>query len=223
MEKIVLTAGLYTAVPEYLTADFAAARCPWELLPLIGNVITRLMADGLPGYTRLNDHVLIGEGVRIAATATIEGNCIIGPRTEVRPGAYLRGNVLCGADCVLGNSSELKNCLLLDHVQVPHYNYVGDSILGSFSHMGAGSICSNLRSDGKPVVVHGETDYATGLRKVGAFLGDHADVGCGCVLNPGSVVGQYTSIYPLTAVRGVLPGHCIMKAADCIVPRREER
>ena len=121
---------------------------------------------------------------------------------------------------MIGNSSELKNCVLLDGVQVPHYNYVGDSILGNGAHMGAGSICSNLKSDKKPVVIHGDEQYATGLRKVGAILADGVDVGCGCVLNPGTVIGKNTSVYPLTAVRGVIEENSIVKAMDKIVKRR---
>jgi len=121
---------------------------------------------------------------------------------------------------VIGNSTELKNCVLLDNVQVPHYNYVGDSVLGNYAHMGAGSICSNLKSDGKAVVIHGDTEYETGLRKIGGILADGADVGCGCVLNPGTVIGKNTSVYPLTSLRGVIEENSIVKALDNIVPRR---
>ena len=147
------------------------------------------------------------------------GDAVIGPGTEIRPGAYLRGNVITGPNCVIGNSSELKNAVLLEKVQVPHYNYVGDSILGNFSHMGAGSICSNLKSDGSNVVIRGDRDYETGLRKVGGILADHADIGCGCVLNPGTVIGKNTSVYPLTALRGVYPADCIVKSTDNVVKR----
>ncbi|MBQ7976177.1 MAG: UDP-N-acetylglucosamine pyrophosphorylase, partial [Clostridia bacterium] len=133
---------------------------------------------------------------------------------------FIRGSVITGANCVIGNSSELKNCVLLDKVQVPHYNYVGDSILGNHSHMGAGSICSNLKSDGKPVVIHGDEEYKTGLRKIGAILADGADVGCGCVLNPGTIIGKNTSVYPLNALRGVFPSGCIVKSQNDIVKRK---
>ena len=163
--------------------------------------------------------MLIGENVKISHTATIEPPAVIGSGTEIRPGAYIRGNVITGADCVIGNSSELKNCVLMEHVQVPHYNYVGDSVLGNGSHMGAGSICSNLKSGGGNITVHGDTEYATGLRKLGAILGDGADIGCGCVLNPGTVVGKNTNVYPLTSVRGVIGSHKIVKAMDNIVTK----
>ncbi|MBR5809509.1 MAG: UDP-N-acetylglucosamine pyrophosphorylase, partial [Clostridia bacterium] len=122
--------------------------------------------------------------------------------------------------CVIGNSSELKNCVLLESVQVPHYNYVGDSVLGNKAHMGAGSICSNLKTDGKAVVIHGDTEYETGLRKIGAILADGADIGCGCVLNPGTVIGKNTSVYPLNALRGAFPGGCIVKSQNNIVKRK---
>ena len=156
----------------------------------------------------------------IAATATIEGTAVIGHGTVLRPGAYLRGGVLIGSGCVIGNSTELKNCLIMDGAQVPHYNYVGDSVLGRKAHMGAGAVCSNLKSDGKNVVVRGTRNYETGLRKVGAFLGDGADIGCGCVLSPGTVVGCGTSVYPLTHLRGVIPPGCIVKRPDNIVKRK---
>ena len=134
------------------------------------------------------------------------------------PGAFLRGNVILGENCVIGNSTELKNCVLLNRVQVPHYNYVGDSVLGNGAHLGAGAICSNLKSDKSTVRV--KTDnvvYDTGIRKFGAALADNADVGCGCVLNPGTVVGKNTRIYPLVSVRGVIPADRIVKSAECSV------
>ena len=147
---------------------------------------------------------------------------MIGANTEIRPGAYLRGNVITGPDCVIGNSSELKNTVLMRRAQVPHYNYAGDSILGSRAHMGAGAICSNFKSDGSNVVVRGDESYATGLRKFGAVLGDGAEIGCGCVLNPGTVIGKNTTVYPLTAVRGVVPAGVIVKSAAETVIKREK-
>jgi bifunctional N-acetylglucosamine-1-phosphate-uridyltransferase/glucosamine-1-phosphate-acetyltransferase GlmU-like protein len=126
-----------------------------------------------------------------------------------------------GDNCVLGNSCEFKNCILLYHVQVPHYSYVGDSVLGNYAHMGAGSICSNLKSDGKNIVIHGDKDYETGLRKIGAILGDYADIGCQSVLNPGTVIGQHSQIYPLSMVRGVVPENSIYKAKDNIVVKEK--
>ena len=197
------------------------AEFPWELLPVIKDIIRQLIDRGLEGYREIQPGVWVGKEVRIAKTATFEGLCIIGPKTEIRPGAFLRGNVLVGEGCVLGNSSEFKNCILLDHVQAPHYNYVGDSILGNYAHTGAGTICSNLKSDGRAVVIHGEKDYETGIRKIGAFLGDHADAGCSCVLNPGTILGQGTRVYPMTSVRGVVPAGCIVKSMADIVEIEE--
>lgn len=192
------------------------------MLPKIKEHIPMLIQKGLPDFTELKPGVWVGQNVKIADYVTIEAPAIIGHGTEIRPGAYLRGNVITGENCVLGNSSEFKNCILLDKVQVPHYNYVGDSVLGNKAHMGAGSICSNLKSDGKAVVIHGEQDYTTGLRKIGGILADGADVGCGCVINPGTVIGKNTSVYPLTSLRGVYPSHCIVKAQNTIVERKED-
>lgn len=216
------TAELFTCTIPFLTELFESTEYPWDILPLIKEYIKRLVDEGIEGYTRLTDTVLVGENVTIAPTAVIEGYAILGAGTAVRPGAYLRGNIITGADCVIGNSSELKNCILMEHVQVPHYNYVGDSILGFRAHMGAGSICSNFRSDGGNVTIHGDRDYETGLRKVGAFLGDRAEIGCGAVLNPGTIIGKGTSVYPLTPVRGVIPAGHIVKSSTSIVLRREE-
>lgn len=179
----------------------------------------KIIADGLDGYTLIAEGVLVGENVKIYPTATIEGPTVIGSGTEVRPGAFIRGGVITGENCVIGNSSELKNCILLNKVQIPHYNYVGDSILGNKAHTGAGTICSNLKSDGKNIVVHGDIEYETGLRKIGGILGDGADVGCGSVINPGTVIGKNTSVYPLTSLRGVYPADCIVKATDVVVKR----
>ena len=161
----------------------------------------------------------MGERVKIYPTATIEGPTIIGSDCEIRPGAFIRGNVITGSGCVIGNSSELKNCILLNHVQVPHYNYIGDSILGYKAHTGAGTICSNLKTDGKSVVIHGAVDYETGLRKVGAILGDNTDIGCNTVLNPGTVVGRGTSVYPMTRLRGVYPENSIVKSEKIYVKK----
>lgn len=196
----------------YIDEFIFSKEYPWELLPLIKDYANELLMDGLPGFTLLKEGVLIGQNVKIADTATIIGPCILGNNVEVRPGAYIRGNVIVGDESVIGNSSELKNTVLMRHCQVPHYNYVGDSILGNFSHMGAGSILSNLRSDGKNVVIHDEDrDIPTGMRKIGAFLADHADIGCGSVLNPGTIIGQNTQVYPLSMCRGVYRSNAIVK------------
>lgn len=220
LNKQVKTKDLYDCKTPYLCELFENAEYPWEMLPKIKDYIKNLIEVGIDGFTKYADGILVGENVKIYPTATIEAPAIIGAGTEIRPGAFLRGNVITGENCVIGNSSELKNCVLLDKVQVPHYNYVGDSILGNHAHMGAGSICSNLKSDGKPVVIHGDIDYATGLRKIGGILADDADVGCGCVLNPGTVIGKNTSVYPLTALRGVFPSGCIIKSIDNVVKRK---
>ena len=219
MNKLVKTKDLYASQPGYLVDLFEESEYPWEMLPKIKGYITALIEKGIPGYTKISDDVMIGENVKIYPTATIEGPTIIGSNTEVRPGAFIRGSVITGEGCVIGNSSELKNCVLLDKVQVPHYNYVGNSILGNHAHMGAGSICSNLKADGKNVVIHGDTEYETNLRKVGAILGDGADIGCGSVLNPGTIIGKNTSVYPLIMVRGVIPENMIVKSMENIVER----
>ena len=192
---------------------------PWEILSALPAAIKALIDNGIDGYTEYADGVLMGSGVTVAPTAVILPPAIIGAGTEIRPGAYLRGNVIIGENCVIGNSTEIKNAVLLDHVQVPHYNYVGDSILGNGAHLGAGAICSNLRSDKKNIVIHAEKDYPTGLRKIGGFVGDGAEIGCGCVLNPGTVIGKNTSVYPLVSLRGCYPGNSIVKSTKRIVSR----
>lgn len=222
MNKLVKTAELYDCQVPYLKDLFASCEYPWEMLPKIKDVIAELLKTGIEGFTELKSGVLIGKDVKIAETATIEAPAIIGHGTEIRPGAYIRGNVITGSHCVMGNSSEYKNCILLDKVQTPHYNYIGDSILGNKAHTGAGSICSNLKSDGKAVVIRGETDYITGLRKIGGILADGADVGCGCVINPGTVIGKNTSVYPLTSLRGVYPANSIVKTQTTVVVRKED-
>ena len=222
MKKSVKTQELFDCQVPYLKELFDGSEYPWEMLPKIKEYIKALIANGIDGYTEISEGVLVGENVKIYPTATIEAPAIIGSGTEIRPGAFIRGSVITGENCVIGNSSELKNCVLLDRVQVPHYNYVGDSVLGNRAHMGAGSICSNLKSDGKPVVIHGEENYVTGLRKIGGILADGADIGCGCVLNPGTVIGKRTSVYPLTALRGVFPSDCIVKSLENIVVRKND-
>ena len=220
MNKLnIKTAELFNVEAPFLKELFEKSTYPWEILPQIKVLVAKLLETGIPGYHELEPGILVGENVKIAKTATIEAPAIIGKDTELRPGAFLRGNVIIGEKCVIGNSSELKNSILLNHVQVPHYNYVGDSILGSNSHMGAGSICSNLKSDGKNIFIHGDKEYETGLRKIGAFLGDYADIGCGSVLNPGTIVGKHTQVYPLSMLRGVYPENSIVKKTDVVVAK----
>ena len=192
---------------------------PWLILKEIQSYIVSLIEKGVEGYTLLKEGVLIGQDVKIAETATINGPTIIGNHVEIRPGAYIRGSVIVGDESVVGNSSELKNAILMRHAQVPHYNYVGDSIVGNYAHMGAGSILSNLRSDGKNIILHGEEEHETGLRKIGAFLGDHADIGCGSVLNPGTVIGKNTQVYPLSMLRGIYKENSIVKSTRCVVKK----
>ena len=220
MNKKVKTKELFDCTVPYLKNLFDENEYPWEMLPKIKEHIKALISEGLDGFTEIKEGVFVGENVKIDPTATIIAPAIIGEGTEIRPGAYLRGNVITGRNCVLGNSTELKNCILLDKAQVPHYNYVGDSVLGNLAHMGASSICSNLKTDGKAVVIHGDEEYETGLRKIGGILGDGADIGCGCILNPGTVIGKNTSVYPLNSLRGVFPGGCIVKSMDNIVVRK---
>lgn len=219
MNKLVETKDLFKTDNPLLKEVFENSKYPWEILPQIKVICKQALESGLEGYTLIKEGVFAGKNVKIAATATIEPPCIIGDNTELRPGAFIRGNVIIGSNCVIGNSSELKNCILLNNVQVPHYNYVGDSILGDYSHMGAGSICSNLKSGGSNIVIHGDIDYVTGMRKIGAFLGEHADIGCGSVLNPGTIIGKNTNVYPLTSVRGVIPANSIVKSMDNIVEK----
>jgi len=220
LTKLIRTKDLFDCKTPYLCELFDSCEYPWEILPEIKGYINRILGNKLEGFNEISDGVWVGENVKIYPTATIEGPAIIGAGTEIRPGAFIRGNVITGSNCVIGNSSELKNCVLLDKVQVPHYNYVGDSVLGNHAHMGAGSICSNLKADGMPVVIHGDEDYETGIRKIGGILADNADIGCGCVLNPGTVIGKNTTVYPLTSLRGVIPADCIVKSKENIVIRK---
>lgn len=219
MVKKVKTAELFECKNIYLEEFFEESEFPWELLPRIKEIIEKIVSRNKDKITEICEGVFVFEGVEIASSAKIEPPCVIFSGSVIRQGAYIRGNAIIGENCVVGNSSELKNCILLDKVSVPHYNYIGDSILGSHSHMGAGSICSNLKSDKSSVVIHAERDYPTSLRKVGAFVGDFAEIGCGCVLNPGTVIGKGTSIYPLVSLRGVFPEECIVKSDKIIVKK----
>ena len=197
---------------------------PWEALKGIKDMIVALGAQLDPQeYEEREPQVWVHKTAKVFPTAYLGAPCIIGPNTEVRHGAFIRGSALVGADCVVGNSVELKNVILFDHVQTPHYNYVGDSILGYYSHMGAGSITSNVKSDKQLVVVrNGEEKIATGLKKFGAMLGDYVEVGCNSVLNPGTVVGRHSNVYPTSCVRGVVPESSIWKNNGVVV-KKEER
>ena len=192
---------------------------PWQALKGIHDFILKL-GPTLKDYEEIQTGVWVHPTAQIAPTAFLGAPCIIGPETEVRHCAFIRGNALVGAGCVVGNSVELKNVILFDGVQTPHYNYVGDSILGYKSHMGAGSITSNDKSDKSLVVRKTENNqYPTNLKKVGAMLGDYVEVGCNSVLNPGTIIGKHTQIYPVSCVRGVIPSNSIFKDKDHIVSK----
>lgn len=209
---------------ETIAADlFEGAEYPWEVLPKIGAFIKELGSTlSEEEYEKRGETVWVAKSAKVAPTAFLGENVIIGKDAEVRHCAFIRGNAIVGEGAVVGNSTELKNVVLFNKVQVPHYNYVGDSILGYKSHMGAGSITSNVKSDKKLVVVKGEEgQIETGLKKFGAMLGDEVEVGCGSVLNPGTVIGPHTNIYPLSSVRGVVPAGSIYKKAGEVVEKLE--
>ncbi len=226
-----MTAADFFALPPSLAifaGYFDPAAEPWAWLKAIPVALASLpkagARAGLPASVRIEGEVHLADDVRLPAYCTLIGPCWIGPGVEIRPGAYVRGNVIVGAGAVLGNACEFKNCLLLDGVQVPHFSYVGDSILGNRAHLGAGAICSNLRLDQKPIAVRtAERVYETGLRKFGAILGDGAEVGCNAVLNPGSVLGRRALVAPGTVFSGVLPDATIARQRGAVshLPRRD--
>ncbi|MDO4975993.1 MAG: UDP-N-acetylglucosamine pyrophosphorylase [Eubacteriales bacterium] len=197
---------------------------PWEILPKIHGFILEI-GETLPEeeYDKIGDNVWIAKSATVAPTAFINGPAIIGPETEVRHCAFIRGNALVGSGAVVGNSTELKNVILFDGVQVPHYNYVGDSILGYKSHMGAGSITSNVKSDKKLIKISYKGEkIETNMKKIGGILGDFVEVGCGTVMNPGTIIGGYSNIYPLSSVRGYVADHSIYKNQNEIVEKKED-
>ena len=194
---------------------------PWEALKGISDFIYAMGAGLDPqAYTQIKPAVWVHKSAEIAPTAYIGAPAIIGAKTQVRHGAFIRGAALVGENCVVGNSAELKNVILLDNVQVPHYNYVGDSILGYKAHLGAGAVTSNVKSDKTPVVIRIDAGIPTGLKKCGAMVGDFVEVGCNSVLNPGTVIGRNSNVYPLSSVRGVIPPNSIYKASDKIVLKK---
>lgn len=195
---------------------------PWEALKGIKDMIITLGENLDEDYQQVSPQVWVHKTAKVAPTAFLGAPCIIGPETEVRHCAFIRGSALVGAGCVVGNSVELKNVILFDSVQTPHYNYVGDSILGYKSHMGAGSITSNVKQDKSLVVVHNQgQDIPTGVKKFGAMLGDWVEVGCNSVLNPGTVIGPHSNVYPVSCVRGVVPSNHIWKNNGTLVPKEE--
>jgi len=195
---------------------------PWECLPKIHDFIIQLGKSlDKDIYEEREENVWIAKSAKIAPTASITGPVIIDENAEIRHCAFIRGDVIVGKSAVVGNSVELKNSILFNETEVPHFNYVGDSILGYRAHMGAGSITSNIKSDKKEVIIKNENDsIKTDLTKVGAFLGDFVEVGCNSVLNPGTIVGKNSSVYPLSSVRGVIPENSIYKSKDTIVTKK---
>ena len=193
---------------------------PWEALTGMKEEIIRLGKTLGEDFLEIAPQVWAHKTATVAPTASITGPAIIGANTAVRHCAFIRGSALIGENCVVGNSTELKNVILFDNVQVPHYNYVGDSILGYRAHMGAGAVTSNVKADKALVVIHADVEIPTGIKKVGAMLGDFADIGCNSVLNPGTVVGRNTNIYPTSCVRGVIPANSIYKNSGVIVEKR---
>ena len=209
----------HTLAKEYLSGFLF----PWEALTGIKDMILSLGQQLGSDFEQVQPQVWIHKTASVAPTAFLGGPCIIGANTEVRHCAFIRGSALVGENCVVGNSVELKNVILFDNVQVPHYNYVGDSILGYKAHMGAGSITSNVKSDKSLVVIHGDQHMQTGLKKVGAMLGDFVEVGCNSVLNPGTVIGRNSNVYPLSCVRGVIPENAIYKNNGEIITKRPNK
>lgn len=223
MEKTRIT-NLYNLEETIAKDIFEGLTYPWEVLPKIKDFIVELGEKlDKEEYEKVGSNVWIAKTAKIAPTAYINGPAIIDKNAEIRHCAFIRGNAIVGENAVVGNSTELKNVILFNNVQVPHYNYVGDSILGYKAHMGAGSITSNVKSDKKLVVVkNGEERIETGIKKIGAMIGDNVEVGCGSILNPGSVIGRNTNIYPLSSVRGVIAENSIYKKQGEVVNKINE-
>ena len=208
----------HTQAKEYLSKF----TYPWEALKGIKDFILALGPTLGEDYTEVSEHVWVHKTAKVFPSAYLGAPCIIGPETEVRHCAFIRGSALVGSNCVVGNSVELKNVILFDNVQTPHYNYVGDSILGYKSHMGAGSITSNVKSDKQLVIVHnGAEQIPTGIKKFGAMLGDFVEVGCNAVCNPGTVIGRHSNVYPTSCVRGVVPAYSIWKDNGTVATKEE--
>lgn len=213
--------SLYNLEETLAVSLFDGAVYPWELLPKIGAYIIELGKTlSIDKYEKRDENIWIAKSAIIAPTACINGPCIIDEEAEIRHCAFIRGNAIVGKGAVVGNSTELKNVILFNKVQVPHYNYVGDSILGYKSHMGAGSITSNVKSDKTLVVVKSPYgNIETGLKKMGAMLGDNVEVGCNSVLNPGTIIGRNSNIYPISMVRGYIEANSIYKNQDEITAK----
>lgn len=209
---------------ESIADDFVKSfEYPFEVLPKIKSYILELGSTLNSDFKKLGEDIWIHKNASISESAEIHGPCIIDAGAEIRHSAFIRGSVIIGKNSVLGNSCEIKNAIMYDNVQVPHFSYVGDSILGSYSHMGASSIISNLKSDKKNIIIkYNDEVLETNMRKIGAFLGDNVEVGCGCVLNPGTIIMPNTNVYPLTSVRGVIPSNMIVKSMQNIVRKEED-
>lgn len=222
MKDQMKTEALYDLSHTLAAPFLKGCEYPWEALDHIGRWITQLgQSLSAEEYDRVGENVWISKTAKIYPNNYIAGPAIIGPGTEVRPGAFIRGNALVGENCVVGNSTELKNVILFDKVQVPHYNYVGDSILGFKAHTGAGAVTSNVKQDKSPVsIACGNLRVPTGRKKFGAMLGDFAEIGCGAVMNPGTVIGRNARVYPLSMVRGFVPANTIYKKAGEIAEIR---
>ena len=219
--KCLEIANLFNVENTIATEIFKCKTYPFEVLPEIGAFIKELIKTlDMQKFEKRGEDIYVAKSAKVAESASITGPCIIDEQAEVRHCAFIRGNAIVGKKCVVGNSTELKNVILFDCVQVPHYNYVGDSILGYRSHLGAGAVTSNVKSDKTLVTVKvmGEK-IETSLKKFGAILGDNVEVGCGSILNPGTVIGKNTNIYPLSSVRGYVPQNSIYKAADNVVEK----
>lgn len=200
---------------------FKETNYPWEVLPYIKDYIITLGNNlDKDNYTEIEDHIWVGSNVEIDKLSTIIAPCIIDDNTIIRPGAYIRGNAIIGKNCVIGNSTEIKNAIIFDNCQLPHYNYIGDSILGYHVHLGAGVILSNLKNDGTNIdIKYKGKKLPTGMRKMGSVIGDSTEVGCNSVLYPGTIIGKNTNIYPLTRVRGIINSNSIVKDENTVVDK----
>jgi len=217
------TADLFECDIPYLKDIFDKSIYPWEILPQIKVITRKLISKGIKGYKQIGNDILVGKNVKIAKTATIIGPVIIGNDTEIRPGAYIRGDAIIGDSCVIGNSSEIKNSIILHKVVIPHFNYIGDSILGNNVHLTGGVLLANLKNDKQNVIIRGKKDYFTNLRKCGSFIGSNVQICPGCILNPGTIIGKNTIIYPLITLRGIYPANVIVKKTDSIITVNQKK
>ncbi|MBR5438628.1 MAG: UDP-N-acetylglucosamine pyrophosphorylase [Clostridia bacterium] len=215
MSKSIKTSDLFNVKTPYLINLFSSYEYAYEIVKNIGDYILKIIPT-LTEFTQLKEGVYIGKNVKIYSGVIIEPPAVIGHGTVLRVGAFIRGNVITGENCVIGNSSELKNCVLLNNVQVPHYNYVGDSVLGNNTHLGAGTVCSNLKLDGSNVILRLDKEYSTNMRKLGAILGDNANVGSCSILNPGTVLGKNSVAYSGLTLRGIYDSDVIIKPNEII-------